>query len=325
VISHHQKDLVISPTHACIVGLGVDETAYELGAWAHMDAAVQQFFQAQQTPLVAPTTVPAPAATRAHIEPTYEASSDEERQPIVEMKGVTIVYGDRKVFDQLQWTVCQGQNWVVWGGNGSGKSTLLELITGENMLAYQQPLYLFGKKKGSGESVWDLKRKMGVISTEFHMGYAAAMQEPENREVDTWDVICSGFFDSVGIYQSVSREQEDTARMWVDKFGLNDLVSPPARLRDRANKSGETVGKMRKFRHLSHGQQKLVLLCRAMVKSPKLLLLDEPTHGLSGHNRTRLFNMLTMLANDSSEVTLIYVTHRQEEIDTLKFDNILRL
>jgi len=325
VISHHMDDLVISPTHACIVGLGESGTEYSIGEWDSMAAEVETFFDSQRASPPAPALKPQPPKT------TPEIRSGE---PVVEMKGVSIAYGDRVVFDKLEWTVLEGDKWVVIGGNGSGKSTLLELVTGENMLGYQQPLHLFGKKKGSGESVWELKQKMGVVSTEFHMGYVAAMQDPSgalgasNSAVNTWDIVCSGFFDSVGLYQEVSKAQENIAREWVEQFGLTDLVTPPPRMiADKsmsAARAAEAATDAHKFLHLSHGQQKLVLLCRALVKSPKLLLLDEPTHGLSGDNRDRLFGMLSTLV-DAPDVAVVYVTHRQEEIDTLNFENVLRL
>jgi molybdate transport system ATP-binding protein len=357
VISHHHDDLIISPTHACIVGQGQGDAAgtdYTLGEWSVMESEVAVFFETQQratTAAIQPSSVPA-AATPASKAPTNRARGScadagagigAVARPVVEMQGVTIQYGKRLVFDQLHWTVLEGEKWVVVGGNGSGKSTLLELVTGENMMGYQQPFRLFGKKKGSGESVWDLKQKMGVVSTEFHMNYVAALQEPSNAETNTWDVVCSGFFDSVGLYQQVSKVQEQVAREWVEKFGLTDLVSPPPVAtgagagavgagaggssffkKAKAARAAKAATNARKFVHLSHGQQKLVLLCRSMVKSPKLLLLDEPTHGLSGENRDRLFGMLSTLV-DAPDVAVVYVTHRQEEIDMLNFDNVLRL
>ena len=182
--------------------------------------------------------------------------------------------------------------------------------------------------------MWELKQKMGVVSTEFHMGYVAAMQDPSgalgasNAGVNTWDVVCSGFFDSVGLYEAPSVSQVKVAREWVEQFGLADLVTPPpsnaAVQSPAAARAAEAATDAHKFLHLSHGQQKLVLLCRALVKSPKLLLLDEPTHGLSPGNRDRLFGMLSTLV-DAPDVAVVYVTHRQQEIDTLNFANVLRL
>jgi molybdate transport system ATP-binding protein len=120
-------------------------------------------------------------------------------------------------------------------------------------------------------------------------------------------VVCSGFFDSIGVYQQISKLQEVIAKEWISRFDVADIVNSPTT-----------------FFQLSHGQQKLILLVRAMVKSPRLLLLDEPTHGLCSHSRSRLLGMLRVLADDP-KVAIVYVTHRQDEIEWLEFPHVLRL
>ena len=205
------------------------------------------------------------------------------------------------------------------------------------MLGYQQDVHLFGRKKGSGESVWQIKAQLGVLSTELHMAYIdyadptvrTAFRQPEN--VSTWEVVCSGFFDTMGLYQEVSIDQVAKARDWIDRLDLRDLVTPPPRDATRKGlhsfpgyTSGTAKTGQQNFFHLSHGQQKLVLLCRAMVKPPRLLLLDEPTHGLSGMSKERLLHTLSLLADDP-HVAIVYVTHRQQEIDTLGFEHVLNL
>ena len=129
-------------------------------------------------------------------------------------------------------------------------------------------------------------------------------------------MVCSGFFDSVGLYEKVSLEQEAMVHQWVERLGVEDMVAPP-----KANKQLESAFN---FFHLSHGQQKLVLLCRAMIKMPRLLLLDEPTHGLSGHNRDRLLTALGSLVHEP-DVAIVYVTHRSDEVEALGFENVLQL
>ena len=150
--------------------------------------------------------------------------------------------------------------------------------------------------------------------------------------LSTWEVVLSGFFDSIGLYKKPDLAQERLAREWVHRFGLDDLVTPPApgvRTIDRL------TGKVRierpragaacpEFASLSFGQQKLVLLCRAMVKAPRLLLLDEPTHGLQGDMRKRLLAMLSGLADDGDQ-TIVYVSHHRDEVDALGFENVLQL
>lgn len=148
--------------------------------------------------------------------------------------------------------------------------------------------------------------------------------------MSTWEVVCSGFFDTMGLYDTMSLDQERYARTWIDRLGLHDLVTPPPSKPSSAKPSSLPVGtpaagpQGQNFFHLSHGQQKLVLLCRAMVKKPRLLLLDEPTHGLSGVNKERLLYTLSLLADDP-DVGIVYVTHRQDEIEALGFDHVLQL
>jgi molybdate transport system ATP-binding protein len=196
-----------------------------------------------------------------------------------------------------------------------------------------------------------------VISTATHMSYAD-FADPEviaharangfargEGAVSTWDVVCSGFFDSVGMYKELGVAQRRLAVEWIGRFGLEDLVvppparqAPPISSRLAAHSPGYAAAARRaadvlrakdgsagrNFFHLSFGQQKLVLLCRAVVKSPRLLLLDEPTHGLSSVNRQRLLGMLSTLAGDVT-IALVLVTHRQDEIDQLGFEKVLRL
>ena len=236
-----------------------------------------------------------------------------------------------RVFEGLEWRIHPGENWAVLGGNGSGKSTVLELITGENLQGYQQPVYLFGRRKGSGASIWDIRKQLGILSTATHMDYVD-YADPAVRGagmgrrsgISSWEVVCSGLFDSVGLYRSVTVEQDARCREWVCRLGLEDLVTPPPPGRSRAGAKLAVQPSRQNFFHLSHGEQKLVLLARAMVKRPRLLLLDEPTHGLSGSNRSRMLHALGTLVN-TDEVALVYVTHRKDEVETLKLEKVLRL
>jgi len=156
--------------------------------------------------------------------------------------------------------------------------------------------------------------------------------------VTNWEVVLSGFFDSVGLRGcAVTPSHEQEARRLVERLGLQDLIShPPPRGCTAASASasaasasaasaGEAGRVSQTFFHLSHGQQKLVLLCRALVKRPRLLLLDEPTHGLSGHNRERLLETLASLADDAESPAVVYVTHRSDEIEALEYENVLQL
>lgn len=209
------------------------------------------------------------------------------RVPIlVDMKDTSVSYGGTTVLHNINWTMKQGENWAVLGANGAGKTTILSLILADNPQAYANKITLFGIKRGSGESVWDIKRNIGWVSPE--------LQAFHQKRTTCFNAVCSGFFDSVGLYKSCSPEQENLAKHWMDSFGILNL----------ADRSLDTV---------SAGEQRLVFLARALVKNPALLILDEPCQGLDFSNQTRINNLLDQLCRQTS-VNLIYVTHHFEEI-----------
>ena len=205
---------------------------------------------------------------------------------LIKMVDTTVQFKDVTVLDTINWTVRHGDNWMILGPNGAGKTTLLKLILGENQQAYANEIYLFGRRKGSGENIWDIKKNIGFISSELHARYP--------RHLSAFDVVCSGFFDSIGLYRRCSGEQKDHAHAWIDTLGIGHLSD-------------------QKFGQLSHGQCQLVLIARSMVKSPVLLILDEPCDGLDIANRNRLINLLGFIG-DRTETNLIYVTHHEEEM-----------
>jgi molybdate transport system ATP-binding protein len=207
-------------------------------------------------------------------------------QELIRMKSTTVRYGGHIVLDHIDWTVRRGENWAVLGPNGSGKSKLLELITGDNVQGYANDIYLFGRKKGSGESIWEIKEKLSIVSAEFQLRYQV--------RIPAYDVICSGFFDSIGLYQSCTEEQRQRVREWL---GLLNM---------------QAVSRKR-FDHLSHGQQRLILLARAMVKSPVLMILDEPCEGLDYANRRKVLDFMEFIGSQTA-TDLIYVTHHKEEL-----------
>jgi len=364
MVAHRSVDLPLTPTDALIIGLGENGRGWRSDAWAKMRPSVDAFFAARceepAKPLHSALSVP---ARLAQGDAQLLETKARRAEPVVEFTDVTIRYPNDSVVFQppLRWTVREGDNWAVVGGNGSGKTTLVDLISGENVLGYTQDIRLFGRPKGSGESVWSIKAQLGIISTATHMAYvdyADPVVEQLSRPngfartsgtVSTWEVVCSGFFDSVGLYQQPTQAQADEASRWVRRFGLEDLVVPPqpnngvrglsmraaqyspkyavaaARAAAAIGSSRTNAsGARRNFFHLSFGQQKLVLLCRAAVKRPRLLLLDEPTHGLSSTNRSRLLSMLAVLAADPG-IAIVHVTHRQDEIEELGFENVLQL
>jgi len=209
-----------------------------------------------------------------------------EPQDLIAMKNTTVRYGRHIVLDHIDWTVRRGENWAVLGPNGAGKSKLLELITGDNVQGYANEIHLFGRRKGSGESIWEIRGKLSMVSAEFQMRY--------QKGIPAYDVICSGFFDSVGLYQTCTEEQHQAVREWLGFLKMEDMAR-------------------QRFDHLSHGQQRLILLARAMVKSPLLMILDEPCDGLDHANRGKLLELIDFIGSRTA-TDLIYVTHHKDEL-----------
>ena len=227
------------------------------------------------------------SGARKHIRPNPSDKDKETTENVlIRMRDTSVKYHDVTVLDKVNWTVRQGDNWMILGPNGAGKTTLLKLVLGENLQAYANDIYLFGKKKGSGESIWDIKKNIGFISSELQARYP--------MHLSAFHVVCSGFFDSMGLYRLCSNEQKELARGWIETLGI-------AYLSDQ------------KFGQLSHGQRQLVLIARAMVKSPVLLMLDEPCDGLDISNRDRLLQLLGIIG-ERTDTNLIYVSHHKEEI-----------
>lgn len=204
----------------------------------------------------------------------------------VRMESVCVRYDNRTILRDIDWTVKQGEKWALLGENGSGKSTLLSLVCGDNPQAYANKITLFDRKRGTGESIWDIKKRIGYLSPDIHTYYL--------QDIPCIDVVASGFFDSVGLYRKCDEQQRETARKWLAIFEMGHLAE-------------------RSFVKISYGEQRLVLLARAFVKSPELLILDEPLHGLDAGKKFLAKGIIESYCS-SPEKTLIYVTHYREEI-----------
>lgn len=205
--------------------------------------------------------------------------------PLVQLAGGCVRYGDQIVFAELDFSVSAGQHTLIEGPNGSGKSTLLEMITGDHSQAYSNDLHLFGRRRGSGETVWDIKRNIGFVSARLHRDYRVGGSLEE--------VLLSGLYDSIGIYQKPEPSHRARARAWLDWLELD--VAPSAAFRD-----------------LSFGQQRMVLIARAAIKVPPLVVMDEPTAGLDADNRLRVLDLVASLCTQRKS-TVLMVTHRADE------------
>lgn len=205
--------------------------------------------------------------------------------PLVQLKNVSVSYEGRKILNEVNWTIQPGEFWQLAGPNGSGKSTILSLITGDNPKGYGQDLTLFGIKKGSGETVWDIKQ---------HIGYLTPTMTQFFPRLDSAErMVLSGFFDSIGLYCTPNETQLKTAQNWLRLIGLYEERNAP-------------------FCFLPLGKQRMVLVARAMVKHPPLLILDEPASGLDDEN-VLLFTALINKVASESTTAIIYVSHRPEQ------------
>lgn len=204
---------------------------------------------------------------------------------MVKLENVNVSYGEKKVLKNINWQLNEGERWLLQGPNGSGKSTLLSLLNGDHPQAYANQIYLFGKKRGSGESIWDIKEKIGIISPELHWYF--------DLNANVAQTIASGFFDSMSLYQKLSFEQQQKLEQILHFFDLKD-------------------DKNKKLNTLSLGKQRLALLARTIVKNPELLILDEPCQGLDVQ-QTKYFNRVVDDLCKSGH-TLIYVGHFESQL-----------
>ncbi len=221
----------------------------------------------------------------AAIQPARAGEAWLANDPTVVLKNVTVMYGSKVVIDRLNWVAHRNENWAIVGPNGAGKSTLLRLISADHLQAYANEIYLFGRRRGSGESLWEIKRRIGVLSPEFQILY--------RQDLPAREVVLSGFFDSVGLYGRANAEQKEKADDWLKFLGIEGLAKQP-------------------FVQLSYGHRRIVLLARALVKSPELLLLDEPCQGLDHENRSRLIDTVSAICQ-ASGAQVFFVTHRRNE------------
>jgi molybdate transport system ATP-binding protein len=205
---------------------------------------------------------------------------------LVRMRHVTVSYGDVQVLHGISWTIRRGDKWALLGPNGSGKTTLLSLILGDNPQAYANDITLFGRRRGSGESIWEIKQHIGWVAPELLLHYP--------RDVRCLDVVCSGFFDSVGLYRRPTAGQRREAQRWIERLSMGEHTQTP-------------------LAALSEGEQRLALVARALVKEPWLLILDEPCQGLDAGHRRRVLDAVATIGRQP-DATLIYVTHQDDEL-----------
>ena len=203
---------------------------------------------------------------------------------LIKMENVSVSYEDRKIIDSISWKIKQGEFWQLIGPNGSGKSTILSLITGDNPKGFGQDLYLFGRKKGTGESVWEIKKQIGI--------YATSMLDLFQKSHTLEEMILSGFFDSIGLYIEPTTLQKQIVAQWLEVIEMTSL-------------------RKKRFIDLSVGQQRVALIVRAVLKHPPLLILDEPVEGLDDENVDLVIQLINTIKQETN-VAILYVSHRIE-------------
>lgn len=206
--------------------------------------------------------------------------------PLLEMAGVNVSYNDTPVLTDVHWRFERDRHCHVSGPNGAGKSTLLSLISGDNHKGYGQPLWLYGKKRGSGESVWEIKANCGIVNTPLQLTFLGRQRVLE--------VVASGLHDTIGLYDFCGGRERELTFDWIKAVGLEALAE-------------------HRFDQLSFGEQRLALLARAMVKSPPLLILDEPCLGLDGPHREQFLTLVDTIATQN-HTQILYVNHVADEM-----------
>ena len=211
---------------------------------------------------------------------------DDIPETVIDFRNVNIRYGQRTILKDLNIKIKKGEHWALSGENGAGKSTLLSIVCADNPQAYANDIILFGHQRGKGESIWDIKKHIGYISPEMHRAF--------QRDIPALRIVASGLSDMNGLYINSKPEQIGQCLFWMNIFGIEDLAQ-------------------RTFLKLSTGEQRLVLLARAFVKDPALLILDEPLHGLDKRNSQLVKEVIEAFCTRRNK-TLIMVTHYQQEL-----------
>lgn len=229
-----------------------------------------------------------------HSLPRYEpfefdtsTSLNDDTGEILRMENCNVHYGKSRILDNLTWVVNSGERWSLSGPNGSGKSTLLSLIYADNPKSYSNDIWLFGKRRGTGESIWDIKRNIGYVSPEMQL-YFHGSGTVEH-------IVANGLNDTVGMFVRPKARQLERAVLWLKHFNIGHLAD-------------------RQFNTLSAGERQLVLVARSMIKEPRLLILDEPMHALDPGIRDRVGMTIRSFLQAHQDSAFIMVTHNPAEL-----------
>jgi len=275
LVTHRRREIPQNATH--VIGVRAGKIMFQGRRENLLDSSwMDRLYASSSVPV---STLP--AAARNSLRPLITPS-----EVLVDLNHVTVRHRAVALFENFSWTVRYGQHWAVCGPNGSGKSTLMSLVVGDHPQAYANKVSVLGMRRGAGVSIRETKAAIGFVSAELQVRYRKA--------ITAADVVISGFFDSIGLYRKASQDQTDAAEAWIKSFGLQALAG-------------------KRFNHLSHGEQRMVLLARSMVKPPRLLVLDEPCQGLDIANRRLILKAVDCIAA-TGFTTILFISHHADEI-----------
>lgn len=218
---------------------------------------------------------------------------NESLQSVVDIRNIDLSYGLRQLLHNFSWHIAPGEHWGLSGPNGSGKSTLLSLLNADNPRGYALDISLFGRRRGSGESIWDIKRRVGFISPELSLHF-----HPSGTVAT---IIAQGLNDTNGLFHPITPAQQQIADQWMSRLHLSHLAD-------------------RRWNTLSRGEQQLALLARIMVKQPRLMIFDEPFHGLDYARKRAVRALINYFAARSVNkperypLNIIMVSHYADEM-----------
>lgn len=287
LVTHRLEEIVPNITHVLFLKSGKVHT-YGRKESVLTPETIREVYGIEDAPIRRPQSDQGRTVARLEDRRSHAAwnPGTPEGGKLIEMRHVRVKMGAGTILDDFNWVMRRGENWAICGPEGAGKTTVLKLILGENLQAYANEIYLFGRRKGSGESIWDIRKRLGYISSE--------LQKTHPNDLTALEIVCSGFFDTLGLYRPCEKEDMGIAREWIGLLGIENLSDT-------------------EFGFLSHGQKQLVLIARAMVKSPALLILDEPCEGLDMANRRRILDILDLIGGHT-KTHLLYIPGRAEEI-----------
>ncbi|GAB1623954.1 molybdate ABC transporter ATP-binding protein ModF [Agarivorans albus] len=272
IISSRDDELPASISHVAVLDEQGLSQQLTIEQWLQHPERQQMEHQAQQQSL-------------AIVQALRESQQTEPVSPLFSITQGSVSYAGETLFSGLNWQIHYGEHWQVRGPNGCGKSTLLNLIFGDHPQCYSNQIEVMGFRRGSGESIWQVKQHIGMVSAALHLQYRV--------NCSALEVVLSGLYDSIGVYQQASELELEQARLWLQLFGLANLEK-------------------HYFKSLSYGQQRLLIIARALVKGPQLLLLDEPCQGLDFLQRNIVLKALELVAKHKLS-QLVYVTHHLDD------------